>query len=161
MRRTILLFLAVLALPGWAAAQRPGDRRGWIYAFAGGGFLSNGGPAAFNAGGGGDLLAGRGLGVSGEIGYLGHSGVNGLGLASAGVSYHFGGRDTDRKVVPFVTGGGSLAIRSGGALGGGHFGGGVQYWLHDRMALRFEVRDFIFSSDSPHTWAFRLGIAFR
>ncbi len=161
MRKAALIVLAVVALPCLAAAQGQGDRHGWMYAFAGAGFLSDGGPAAFNAGGGGELLVGRGLGFGGELGYLGHSGVDGVGLASVDLSYHFAGRDARRKLVPFVSGGGSVAFRSRGNAGGGNFGGGVQYWLRDRVAVRLEFRDFIFSSDSPHTFLFRAGVAFR
>ncbi len=161
MRKTALAVLAVLTLPAWSGAQSAGDRHGWVYAFTGAGFLSDGGPAAFNLGGGGTLLAGRGLGLGGELGYLAHSGGNGVGLASADVSYHFGGRDAGRRLVPFAVGGGAVAFRARGSAGGGSFGGGIQYWLRERVALRVEFRDFIFSSDSPHTYLFRVGLAFR
>jgi hypothetical protein len=82
---------------------------------------------------------------------------DGLGLASVNLSYHF---NNSRKLAPFVTGGGSLAFR-GGAAGGGNIGGGVHYWMRDNLGLRLEVRDFIFSSDSPNTVVFRVGLSFR
>lgn len=161
MHKAAFLVVAVLALSGSANAQAAADRRAWAYVFAGGGFLSDGGPAAFNAGGGGEFLVGSGLGLGGELGLLAHSASDGLGLASANVSYHFGGRDSARDLAPFLTGGGSAAFGNRTTAGGVNFGGGLQYWLRERLALRMEVRDFIFSSDSPHTWIFRVGLAFR
>ena len=47
-----------------------------------------------------------------------------------------------------------MVFADGGAAGGGNFGGGIQYWPKDRIGLRFEVRDHIFSSDSPHIFTF-------
>jgi hypothetical protein len=48
-----------------------------------------------------------------------------------------------------------------GAAGGGNVGGGAQDWFTERAALRLEFRSHVFSSDTPHLFGFRVGIAFR
>ena len=82
---------------------------------------------------------------------------DGIGVFSANGAYHF--QRPKSKLVPFVTGGYSLAFRSF-TSSGGNFGGGVQYWMKDHLGLRFEVRDHVFSSDSPHFFQFRVGLSF-
>jgi hypothetical protein len=104
------------------------------------------------------------MAVGGELGYLARlrdTGSSGLGLASLNASYHFGAGNRDRRVVPFVTGGGSVFFAGNGSTGGGNFGGGIQYWTRSRWGLRVEYRSHILSSDSPHIYEFRVGLAFR
>jgi hypothetical protein len=153
MKKTLMAIMFLILAQGLAFGQSSSERRGWGYVFGGigartGGFSST---ALVNVGGGGEGIISKGFGVGGEIGYLTdtRSAGNGLGLASTNLSYHF---NRSQKLVPFITGGGSLAFR-GGSAGGGNIGGGV--------ALRLEVRDFIFSSDSPNTVLFRVGLSFR
>jgi hypothetical protein len=102
----------------------------------------------------------KGLGVGAELGYVTSTQGfgSGFGLASTNVSYHF--YKPGRKLVPFVTGGGSIVLGTG-PVGGGNFGGGVQYWMSDRVGLRVEFRDHIFSSDSPHFYGVRVGFSFK
>ena len=83
---------------------------------------------------------------------------NSLSLVSANLSYHFGGRRSEKKAVPFVAGGLSIG---NGRSGDGNFGGGIQYWLHERVALRLEFREHIFPSDSPFVYGVHFGLAFR
>ena len=145
---------------GLALGQTRSERKGWGYVFAGVGARSNGNSDTLvNVGGGGEGHFGNGLGLGGEVGYLTTTGngSEGVGLASFNTSYHF---LRTQKVVPFVTGGASVIFRSGSA-GGGNFGGGAHYWMNDHLGLRFEVRDHIFSSDSPHTVIFRVGLSFK
>jgi hypothetical protein len=154
--RTVTL-LALLCGAAWAQG---GERRGWGYGFVAPGAAVNGDASAtLHVGAGGEGLLSGGLGLGGEVGYLTRlrDNAGGFGLASANVSYHF---NRDRRLVPFVTGGVSLAFR-GGAAGGGNFGGGVQYWFAERAALRLEFRNHIFSSDTPYYPGFRVGVAFR
>jgi hypothetical protein len=66
-------------------------------------------------------------------------------------------------VVPFITGGYSLLFGSGAAHGL-NFGGGVNWWMRDRLALRLEARDHIFPvhrGPTPQAWEFRIGFSFR
>lgn len=160
MKKFIMAIALLILAQGLAFAQSSNERKGWGYVFGGAGVRDGfGSGTIINVGGGGERLLAKGFGVGGEMGYLTNTrGVsNGLGLGSANLSYHF---NTARKVAPFVTGGGSFAFR-GGAVGGGNIGGGIHYWMRDNVGLRFEVRDFIFSSDSPNTVVFRVGLSFR
>ena len=161
MKKTVMAIMFLILAQGLAFGQTSKERKGWGYVFAGGGTVSDGGTSEplVNVGGGGEGIIGKGFGVGGEMGYFTvlDRGSNGLGLASANVSYHF---NRSQKLVPFITGGGSVAFRSG-AIGGGNIGGGLHYWLSNNLGLRFEARDFIFSSDRPHTLTFRVGLSFR
>ena len=160
MRRFFAVVFFLILVQAAAFAQSTGDRRGWGYAFGGAG--ASGGDFSrsyFQFGGGGEALVNKGMGVGAEISYLAPfgSGGNGIGLFSGNTSYHF---SRSSKLVPFVTGGYSAAFKSG-ASHGGNFGGGVHYWMSNHLGLRFEVRDHIFSSDSPHLFQFRVGLSLR
>jgi hypothetical protein len=163
MRKLIIAIVVVGVCGMTAAAQSKDSRRGWGYVFAGAGAVTDDGAVPLiHLGGGGEGLIHKGFGVGAEIGYLAavEESSEGAGLFSANVAYHFNGDDPSRKVSPFVTGGYSVVFRDF-ASHGGNFGGGVQWWVRDRVALRFEFRDHIFSSDSPHVVMFRFGVSFR
>jgi hypothetical protein len=153
----------LLLCTGLTNAQSTDSRKGWGYVFFGAGVAADDGAfPLFHVGGGGEGLINGGFGAGAEVGYIAplEESSNGFGIFSANASYHFGGKDPSNKFVPFVTGGYSLGFRSGTAHGG-NFGGGVQYWIRERVGLRFEVRDHIFSSDSPHLLSFRFGVTLR
>jgi len=160
MQRLFAIAIFLTLLQAATFAQSTSDRKGWGYAFGGAGAS---GPdfsrSYFQFGGGGEALVNKGMGVGAEISSLAPfgSGGNGIGLFSGNTSYHF---SRSSRLVPFVTGGYSAAFRSG-ASHGGNFGGGVHYWMNNHLGLRFEVRDHIFSSDSPHLFQFRVGLSFR
>lgn len=162
MRKIILGFMLLILAQGAALAQGSSDRRGWGYAVGGvGGTSGNGSSnATFQVAGGGEGLFYKGLGIGAEVGYLApfEATGDGFGIFSVNPAYHF--TTSSSRLVPFVTGGYSLAFRNGSSSGG-NFGGGVQYWMKDHVGLRFEVRDHIFSSDSPHFFQFRVGLSFR
>ena len=161
MKRVLIALFALALVPASAFAQKGDMPKGWGYGFGAIGASSGDfGHTTVHVGGGGEGLFYKGFGAGAEIGYLTQTrdAGNGFGVASVNVVYHF--VQPGRKLVPFVTGGATLAFR-GGAAGGGNFGGGVQYWMKDRVALRFEFRDHIISSDSPHFYGFRVGLAFR
>ena len=145
-------------VPGQSREQAV-ERRAWGYFFFGVGSTSENSNAFINAGGGGEGLLYKGFGVGAEIGGLTpiNNGNETIGLASVNVTGHF---NRTGKVDPFVTGGASLAFRNGSS-GGGNFGGGVHWWVKNRLGLRFEFRDHVFSSDSPHFYVFRTGVSFR
>jgi hypothetical protein len=160
MRKMIVTAIILLTVQGIALAQGKTDRRGWGYVVGGAGASAGDfSKGFFSVAGGGEGMVKGGFGLGSEIGYLGafRSGGNGVALFSGGPSYHF---NRNSKLVPFVTGGYSAAFLSG-ASHGGHFGGGVQYWMKEHVGLRFEFRDHIFSSDSPHLYQFRVGLSFR
>ena len=160
MRKIIQVAIILFAIQGVAFAQSSNERRGWGYVFGGVGASSGDfSTGFFQLGAGGDALVVNGVGLGAEIGYLApfRSGGNGIGLFSGDASYHF---NRNSKLIPFVTGGYSAAFRSG-ASHGGNVGGGVQYWMNEHVGLRFEVRDYVFSSDSPQLFQFRVGLSFR
>lgn len=160
MRKVILAAIFLMVVQGAALAQGSNERRGWGYGFAGAGASSGDfSRGYFQVGGGGEGLVQKGFGVGAEVGYLApfQGAGNGIGIFSGDVSYHF---NRASRLVPFVTGGYSAAFRSG-ASHGGNFGGGVQYWMKEHVGLRLEFRDHVFSSDSPHLFQFRVGLAFR
>jgi hypothetical protein len=93
----------------------------------------------------------------GGIGALQESG-GGLGLLSANGSYHFA---RQRKVSPFLTGGYS-SVFGHGQRNLVNFGGGMNYWLRERIGLRLEIRDHIYADGTGrHLLGFRIGFAFR
>lgn len=160
LRMTITATILVL-VQAVAFAQSPNDKKTWGYVFGGvGGNSGSGSNASFQVGAGGEGLVYKGLGLGAEVGYIGpfSSPGGGFGVLSPDVSYHF--KTSNPKLRPFVTGGYSLAFRGGGTSSGGNFGGGVQYWMKDHLGLRFEFRDHVFSSDSPHFYQFRVGLSF-
>ncbi len=157
--RIAIIAVLLMALPAAVFAQNPGERKGWGYGYAGFGGSSAG--TAFHVGGGGEILLASGFGLGAEAARFGATSRfanNSVTVISAGLSYHFGARHLSRKLVPFMTGGLSLA---NSRSGGGNFGGGVQYWVHERVGLRLEFREHIFSSDSPFISAIHVGLAFR
>lgn len=155
-----LLLFSVLSTP--AMAQHSG-----AYVFAGPVVVSSNyytywqGPF-LHAGGGGEAGIGSHFTIGAEGGALmprqryGRS----AGLLSAGPYFHF--LRADRKIDPFVTAGGALLV-SNGAGGLAYFGGGANYWFHNRAGARLEFRDHIWAPEGTafHFLEFRAGLAFR
>lgn len=161
MRKLIFVILLAVLLPFAAAAQNR-ERRGQGYVFVAPGTTSEGG-STLHIGVGGEGLVYKGLGVGGEIGYIGAAGgfSEGIGVLSPNVSYNFLNASRSGKFAPFVTGGYSLLFRDG-ALHAVNFGGGMNWWFKDRLGLRLELRDHILRDyRSLHIVGFRIGLAFR
>lgn len=161
MRKLIFAILLAVLLPLAAAAQGK-EHSGQGYAFVAPGSTSEGG-STLHFGVGVEGLVYKGLGVGGEIGYLGATRKlsEGFGVFSPNVSYHFLNATKSGKLVPFVTGGYSLLFRSDVAHAG-NFGGGVNYWFKDRIGARLEFRDHVVGhSGLGHFFGFRIGLAFR
>jgi hypothetical protein len=162
MRNLRLSFLlGVLCLGMFTSAQaQQKDSRGHGYAFFAPGGISDSSTVWAHVGGGGEAVFGSGLGVGAEIGYVTpiKSWGDGIGLFSLNGAYHF---KNSSKVVPFVTGGYSGFFREGYA-NGFNFGGGVNYWMKERVGLRFEFRDQVpGNTDLGHVYGFRVGVTFR
>jgi hypothetical protein len=174
-RRTLTRFtvesLFVLFLSTWAQAQSTTDtppaeearvHHGQGYLFiAPGMYIGNvDSIATLHIGGGGEALVYRGLGVGAEVGGLGalQESRGGLGLFSVNGSYHF---SRQRKVSPFLTSGYS-SVSGNGQRNLVNFGGGVNYWLRERMGLRLEFRDHVYADGTGRQLlGFRVGFAFR
>jgi hypothetical protein len=168
--RRLTFALWVLALtPALAFAQNAESRRSQGYLFVAPGgtnmFSSGSTTGTLHFGVGGEGFIYKGLGIGAEVGFLPpvRSFKSGDGLLSVNGSYHFISLDKTRKVVPFISGGYSLLFSTGVAHGA-NFGGGVNWWMRDRLALRLEARDHIFPVSGgtiPQAWEFRIGFSFR
>lgn len=162
MRKLVFVILLAVLLPFAAAAQSK-EYRGQGYVFVAPGSTTEEGDSTLQFGVGGEGLVYKGLGVGGEIGYLGFTRAlgEGFGVLSPDVSYHFLNASKSGKFAPFVTGGYSLLFRDGVAHAV-NFGGGMNYWFKDRVGLRLEFRHHgIPNSDLRGFYGFRIGLAFR
>ncbi len=124
---------------GTYAGERREKDTGQGYVFAGFGAV-NAGDSTLHYGGGGEAILYKGLGFGVEVGYLSpfRYPSSGIGILSIDGQYTFG-TGMRRKVQPFLSGGYTLAFRSGTA-NAVNFGGGIHYWFKDRVGLRTEVR---------------------
>jgi hypothetical protein len=164
MKKLIVLFVVLMPALSYAQAPTQKERASYGYAFTGLIVASNGGEPGLQAGIGGEGIIYKGFGVGGEIGYFRQATFgsdSGIGLLSVNPSYHFMNASKSRRLVPFVTGGFSLFFRSGAVIGS-NFGGGITYWLKDRIGVRLEVRDQIPAySGIGHFPSFRAALTFR
>jgi len=161
MRIPFSVIMLVVLLPLAAAAQSK-DRHGQGYFFVAPTTTTAGG-FGLHIGGGGEGLLYKGLGVGGEIGYLGAARElsQGIGLLSPNVSYNFTKASKSGKFAPFVTGGYTLLVGSD-ALHAVNVGGGVNWWFKDHLGLRLEFRDHVaVQFGSAQFFGVRIGLAFR
>jgi len=161
MRIPFFVILLVVLLPLAATAQSK-DRRGQGYFFIAP-TTTTAGVFGLHIGGGGEGLLYKGLGVGGEIGYLGASRElsRGIGVLSPNVSYNFMKASKSGKFAPFVTGGYTLLVGSD-ALHAVNVGGGMNWWFKDHLGLRLEFRDHAaLQFGSTHIFGVRIGLAFR
>ena len=161
MRKLFFVILLIVLLPFASAAQSE-ERRGQGYFFVAPTTTTEGG-FGLHIGGGGEGLVYRGLGVGGEIGYLGAAQElsQGIGVLSPNVSYNFMKASKSGKFAPFVTGGYSLLIGSD-AVHAFNVGGGVNWWFKDRLGLRLEFRDHVaVQFGSAQFFGVRIELAFR
>ena len=163
MRRLVGTILVLVSLPLLAAAQTDEFSRGHGYAYFAPSVTSPSSVTWAHMGGGGEGFFTRNLGAGAEMGYLTpmQSWSSGVGTFSPNFVVRFRAKDGNNKIEPFVTGGYTLFFRSG-ADSGFNFGSGVNYWLKDRVGLRFEVRDNVWTQGGTvHYVGFRIGVTFR
>ncbi len=159
---TLLFALSCFMTPDSARAQENSSKdRGQGYLFAGFGAINtNTSVAHFGAGGEVNLYKGLGFGV--EVGYLAPTQYwgGGIGILSVDGQYTFN-TGSPRRLKPFLTGGYTLAFRSGHA-NAMNIGGGVHYWFARHGGLRLEFRDHV-SPDlwNAQAWQVRVGFDFR
>jgi hypothetical protein len=117
---------------------------------------------------GGEGFLYKGLGVGGEVAYASYGGYDRTAwIGSVDISYHFGRHAAPGKVDPFLLGGLSVVgpTQRGGGRGSpaGNFGGGLNVWVAQHAALRFEVRDVVGAEfwTYTHNVTFRFGVTFR
>jgi hypothetical protein len=156
MRRGVVLAALMMATWPSSALAQDDARRGWGYGFVGTTRLDR--EAVFTMGGGVERMLVGDVGIGAELGYLALvSGLgDGLGMLSVGPTAHFA---RTARTSPFVTGGASALFNEWGGTVGGHVGGGVQWWIGRRSALRAEYRALLLSRHVTH--AVRVGIGLR
>ncbi len=156
-------FIFLLFMQGLCEAEGGEHHRRQQYLFFAPGTLAPETESTIQFGGGAEWLVHKGLGFGVDGGYMTLPGCFscGLGMLSLDASYHFFPRDESGKVVPFVTGGYTLAFREGTAnlL---NFGGGLNYWFNDGLGLRVEFRDHLYPGYwDGHLLSFRIGLSIR
>ncbi len=168
-KRFVVIASLIFGLSAWAHAgsstlsEAANEHNGQAFVFFAPGAEKTGSYSVGSAhfGGGAEGFLYRGLGVGAEVGYLTlwRDFSMGIGMLSIDGSYHF---NRERKLSPFVSGGYSMAFRTG-HINLYNFGGGVNYWFHDRIGLRLEFRDHVYSRFSPatHCLGGRIGLSFR
>jgi hypothetical protein len=153
------LFLQLISM--FVAMTAFGQSHGYVFIAPGGFAVEGNNAATVHMGFGGEGVFQNGVGVGGEIGYAFFNRGNfddGFGLASLNASYHF---NHENRLVPFVTGGYSLAFR-GSAESFVNVGAGVNWWFWRRLGLKAEFRDHIgVSLGDAHVWGVRFGLTFR
>jgi len=170
----LLAGIGFISVPVSAKAQPPAFGYVYVSPMA----ASNIGIRSFalGAGVGGELWAGGGISLGGELGVVHFPAVeqrsgccsfdsasSGSGLlVSANASRHFGSEHA-MKWRPFATGGLSFEP---GAIGMFNAGVGVDRWISPHVGLRLEVRDQFFVGGDPVRpgsllLGFRGGLVFR
>jgi hypothetical protein len=159
MRYIAALALIGASLPSTCLAQQSNG-----YVFIGPTFTSSNPYTKYQStfvhvGGGGETDLGRWFGFGVEAAAILAS-DNQAGLGSLGPYLHF--LTSESRVDPFVTGGYTMLIRGGGVGNLWYAGGGVNYWLTDRIGLRAEFRDHVWTErNSLQLIDFRFGVVFR
>jgi opacity protein-like surface antigen len=101
------------------------------------------------------------VGIGGELGYM--SALtdlpSGFGTWSANGSYYFA--SPVRRLRPFATGGYTMFFRTNDYLSLWNVGGGVEYAIRSRMALRLEGREQITAGGGEHFVNARFGLVIR
>ena len=168
MKRVVVLIAALFVPLRSLQAQESGQ--GYLFFAPGVSTTHEGefGPATFHVGGGGERFIYRGAGLGVEIGYvaLWSASGDGPGVGSVNASYHLRHGATAGSVEPFVTAGYTLFARHG-TVSSGNFGGGINYWLRSKAAVRFETRYQgiglhvpYFGGAAPNV-EFRIGLTWR
>jgi len=155
---SITLVLTILVAPATAQSSH-----GYAFFAPGASSCSGCNNMMLHFGGGAEGIIGKGIGVGAELGFLAprQNVGEGLGVFSPNGYFHFRGKNKDRKVDPFVTGGYTLFFRSGHA-NLWNFGGGLNYWFASRLGLKVELRDHIWPENgATHYWGVRIGLNFR
>ena len=156
-----VILLSFLAAPALAQDLDRDDLRSQPYLYGSvGGFTSGaGGGVTYGFGGGADWLVYGGLGLGVDATIFG-SNAYGFFVGSFDVSYHI--IPSSSRIVPFVVGGIGFGGESGSesSVAIANFGGGVNLWTGNGMALRIEVRAHVpVEGGDTHVGA-RVGLTF-
>jgi hypothetical protein len=123
-------------------------------------FFDSHAPMVF-AGGGVEVVGGPGVGAGADLGVFADNTGAMLGVLSINGVAQFSRRG-NRKIVPFLTAGYTLAYGPESSFTAWNIGGGVSWW-REHTGLRVEFRDHIRPDfrGTSHYWTLRAGIAFR
>ena len=165
--RYVLMPVLVAALPAWAqtkpddsAVEYKWNAHGY---FAGGSSMGDNNAGYAGGGGGFEAFVWKRVTVGGDVSVFRdnyYTAVGTFGHIGAQVGYHFASRDKTRGADPFVIFGvgGYFPEESSAAV---HGGGGLNYWFHRRIGVRFEFRVAGRPYGDNIDGVFRAGIAFR
>jgi hypothetical protein len=170
MKKLIATAVLLLMVPALAPAQNgdhPYRGQGYVVFGLGTGLGSVYSPdRAEQVSFGGEGFLDKGLGFGGEVGYAYWGGGSRQAwIPSVDVSYHFGGHAA--RADPFVLAGFTAHLPGSSGRRGepaGTVGGGVNVWVKEHAALRFEVRNDISSGIfglGNDYLSFRIGVTFR
>jgi hypothetical protein len=158
MTKVLVFFL--LAIPAFAQAWR-----GYGFLSPGGRTLAGRTQSTYYVGGGFEGLLDAGVGAGVEL--QGVLPSENLGRGAFGIfsinGYYHPLRTRIGKLDPFATVGYSLAFRTDTA-NLWNFGGGMNYWFREDLALLVEFRDQVWgrgAGPTQHLWGFRFGFSFR
>ncbi len=158
----LAVILGFLAIPANAQeAQGRNFRQGLGYVFVAPTVESDGfyNDAVWQFGGGGEYRLPHGLGIGTELSVITENVIQ----WSVNPYYHFQNADRSGKFIPFVTAGYTGAHNLEDGENWFNVGGGVDYWIKDRIGVRFEVRDNVdlHHSVPRHYTGIRVGFAWR
>ena len=158
--RHVAMLLGLLLVGAPAGAQGL-DRSFEVYGFFAPGFRPSDGVGTYSIGGGADWLIGDWLAVGADGHFFGWWECSSCGAFVLTGNAGFLKRRQTRldRWEPFAKVGLGTAAVEGGGIGIAAFSAGTNYWVKDRLALRFEGRyDYVF--DEEGYLHFRVGVVF-
>ena len=132
-----------------------------VYGFFAPGFRPSDGTGTYSFGGGADWLVGEKLSVGADGHFFGWWECSSCGalILTGNVGYLQRRQKAEDRWEPFARVGIGLAAVEEGGIGIAAFGGGANYWIRERLGLRFEGRyDYVFEEEGYIH--FRMGIVF-
>ncbi len=152
----LLLFLAAPAL-AQGLDRDDLESQPYLYGSVGAFTSGAGGGATYGFGAGADWLVFEGLGLGVDATIFG-SNAYGFFVGSFDVSYHI--IPSSSRIVPFIVGGIGFGGESGSSVGIANFGGGVNLWTGNGMAVRIEARARIPVEGGDTHVAAQIGLTF-
>ncbi|HWB85143.1 MAG TPA: outer membrane beta-barrel protein [Bryobacteraceae bacterium] len=156
----LFILLSFLLSCSLASAQ---STRGYLFIAPGGLTASGNTLATYQLGGGVEQMLSHGVAAGAELSGVipaHHLASNTAGIFSLNGYYHF---LREGRLDPYATLGYSLLFRDFTA-NMFNYGAGANYWFHNDLALKLEVRDHVWGhgpAPAAHYWGIRIGVAFR
>ena len=112
----------------------------------------------YGVAGGAEALVWKGLTIGADASYQQFRNSFSFGLATLQAGYHFRGKNRAARWDPFASYGIGVGMASRLA-GSGSLGGGLTYWVRDRVGARFEAR--VQGVGGELLGTIRVGVSFR